>query len=113
MNNLVNRVVLVGNLGGNPELKKVGENNHVLNLSLATNEYYTNSSGDKETKTTWHRVVAWGKQAEFLSDKCQTGSKLMVEGRLETKKWEKDGDTRYFTDVRMTEFLLLDPKNKS
>ncbi|MFO7790542.1 MAG: single-stranded DNA-binding protein, partial [Bacteroidales bacterium] len=76
MNNLVNRVILIGNLGGDPELRELDNNNHVLNLRLATNEYYKDSSGNRQTKTTWHRVVAWNGAAKFLADKCQSGSKL-------------------------------------
>ncbi|MGM0650286.1 MAG: single-stranded DNA-binding protein [Bacteroidota bacterium] len=110
MNNLVNRVILIGNLGGDPELRELDNNNHVLNLRLATNEYYKDSSGNRQTKTTWHRVVAWNGAAKFLADKCQSGSKLMVEGKIENKQWEKDGEKRYSTEIRLNEFMLLDNK---
>ncbi|MEA3448948.1 MAG: single-stranded DNA-binding protein [Bacteroidota bacterium] len=110
MNNLVNRVILIGNLGGDPELRELDNNNHVLNLRLATNENYKDSSGNRQTKTTWHRVVAWNGAAKFLADKCQSGSKLMVEGKLENKQWEKDGEKRYSTEIRLNEFMLLDNK---
>jgi single-strand DNA-binding protein len=110
MNNLVNRVILIGNLGGTPELKELGNNKHVLNLSLATNEYYKDSSGERQSRTTWHRITAWDNAAKFLADKCQAGSKLMVEGKLENKQWEKDGEKRYSTEIRLNEFMLLDAK---
>ncbi|MFO7789227.1 MAG: single-stranded DNA-binding protein, partial [Bacteroidales bacterium] len=98
------------NLGGDPELRELDNNNHVLNLRLATNEYYKDSSGNRQTKTTWHRVVAWNGAAKFLADKCQSGSKLMVEGKIENKQWEKDGEKRYSTEIRLNEFMLLDNK---
>ncbi|MEA3447292.1 MAG: single-stranded DNA-binding protein [Bacteroidota bacterium] len=111
MNNVVNRVMLIGNIGGTPELKELNNDNHVLNLSLATNENYKDSSGNRQQKTTWHRVVAWNGAAKFLADKCQTGTRLLVEGKLENKQWEKDGQKRYSTEIRLTEFMLLDSKN--
>ncbi|MDA3820094.1 MAG: single-stranded DNA-binding protein [Candidatus Delongbacteria bacterium] len=111
MNNVVNRVMLIGNIGGTPELKELGNDNHVLNLSVATNVYYKDNSGNRQQKTTWHRVVAWNGAAKFLADKCQTGSRLLVEGKLENKQWEKNGEKRYSTEIRLTEFMLLDSKD--
>ncbi|MGC9332121.1 MAG: single-stranded DNA-binding protein, partial [Bacteroidales bacterium] len=102
---------LIGNLGGTPELKELGNDNHVLNMSLATNEYYKDNNGNRQQKTTWHRVVAWNGAAKLLAEKCQTGSRLMVEGKLENKQWEKDGEKRYSTEIKLNEFMLLDNKN--
>jgi single-strand DNA-binding protein len=113
MNNLVNRVVLIGNLGVAPELRNFGNDKHVLNLRMATNEYYKDAKGERQVKTTWHRVVAWDNQAKFIADKCQKGSRLLVEGKLENKRWEKDGETRYSTEVRLNEFILLDDKKEN
>jgi single-strand DNA-binding protein len=111
MNNLVNRVVLIGNLGGNPELKEIGNNTQVLNMSLATNENYKDPNGEPVQKTTWHRVVAWNGAAKFLAENCKTGSRLLIEGKLENKQWETDkGEKRYSTEIRMKEFMLLDDK---
>lgn len=111
MNNLVNRVILIGNLGGNPELKEIGNDTQVLNMSLATNEYFKNAQGERDKKTTWHRIVAWNGAAKFIADKCKSGSRLLIEGKLENKQWEtKDGEKRYSTEIRLNEFMLLDDK---
>jgi single-strand DNA-binding protein len=110
MNNLVNRVILIGNLGATPDLKEIGNNKHVLNLSLATNEYYKDNSGNRQQKTTWHRIVFWNKQAEIISKNCQSGSRLLIEGRLANKQWEKDGEKRYSTEINVNDFMFLDTK---
>ncbi|MFO7879851.1 MAG: single-stranded DNA-binding protein [Bacteroidota bacterium] len=110
MNNLVNRVVLIGNLGTKPELREFANDKCVLNMNLATNEYFKDGDGNRQEKTTWHRVVAWDKTAKFLADKCRAGSRLMVEGKILNKQWEKNGEKRYATEIRMNEFMLLDNK---
>jgi single-strand DNA-binding protein len=107
MKNLVNQVILIGNVGGTPELRNFGNNRHVLNMSLATNEYYKDAKGNRQTKTTWHHVVAWDNAAKFLADKCQTGSRLLIEGKLENKQWEKDGQKYYSTEIRLNDFMML------
>lgn len=107
MNNLSNRVLLIGNLGGEPKTKEVSNGEHVLNISMATNERYKNSKGESETKTTWHKLVVWGKAAEIIAEHCKSGSKLAIEGKLQTRSWEKDKETYYTTEVVVNEFMFL------
>jgi len=105
--------VLIGNLGADPEMRDFGKDKRVVNLRMATNEYYKDANGDKQERTTWHRVVAWNNQARFLADACKKGSRLLVEGKLENKRWEKDGEPRYSTEIRLNEFMLLDDRKKN
>lgn len=103
-----NKVQLIGNLGGDPELKEVGNGQHMLRLSLATNERFKAADGTWKDNTQWHPVVAWGKQAERLSTLVRKGSGLVVEGRLVHRSYEtKAGEKRYSTEVVLTEFHLL------
>lgn len=96
----VNRVILIGNLGANPELKYTPSGQAVCELRVATNESYTDKQGERHDKTEWHRVVAWGKTAENCSQYLSKGRSVYVEGRLQTRKWEdKEGQTRYTTEI--------------
>lgn len=102
----LNKVQLIGNLGQDPELKYTTSGKAVANLSLATSF----GTGDSE-KTEWHRLVAWDKQAELLGKYAKKGSKIYVEGRIETRKWEdKEGATKYSTEIIVTQIVLLDRK---
>jgi single-strand DNA-binding protein len=110
MSNL-NRVMLIGRLGQDPELRITSGGTTVCNLSLATTEKWKDKNGDKQERTEWHRCVAWGKQAEILAQYVSKGSLLYVEGSLETKAWDdKDGNKRYTTEIRVKDFQFLDTK---
>jgi single-strand DNA-binding protein len=98
---------LIGNLGRDPELKEVGKGMQLLRLNLATTERYKGADGEWKEDTQWHTVVAWGKQAEALSARVKKGSGLMVEGRLVHRKYEKDGEPRYATEVVLAEYQVL------
>jgi single-strand DNA-binding protein len=96
----VNKVILVGRLGQDPELKSTPNGNSVANFSLATNEVWTDKSGARQEKTEWHRIVVWGKQAELCAQYLKKGRQAYLEGRMQTRQWQdKNGQTRYTTEV--------------
>ena len=104
----VNKVILVGNLGANPEFSTVGNNRPLTKFRMATNERWKDQGGAQKDRTTWHRIVVWGRQAEFCRDYLQKGKKVYVEGRLQTSTYEKDGQTHYATDIVANNIILLD-----
>jgi single-strand DNA-binding protein len=95
----VNKVIILGNLGSKPELKNLQDGTAVSNFSVATNKKWTDKSGQKQEKTEWHRVVVWGKQAENCAKYLDKGRTVYVEGELQTRSWEKDGQKHYTTEV--------------
>lgn len=98
----VNKVILVGTLGQDPEVKYLTNGNAVCNLSLATSEQWKDKqTGEKKEKTEWHRVVMFGKVAEIAGEYCRKGSQVYIEGKLETREWEKDGVKRYTTEIKV------------
>ena len=104
----VNKVILVGNLGRDAELRYTPGGAAVATLSLATTEVWNDKGGQRQEKTEWHRVVLWGKTAESLADYLTKGKQLYVEGRLQTRQWDdKDGNKRYTTEVRGDRVVLL------
>lgn len=97
----VNKVILVGRLGQNPEVRYTPSGAAVANFSLATNESWTDKSGQKQERTEWHKIVVWGKLAELCSQYLSKGRQAYVEGRLQTRQWQdKDGVTKYTTEVQ-------------
>ena len=111
MNNLKNKVQLIGNLGNAPEIKTLDGGNKLARLSLATNETYKNSKGEKITETQWHNVIAWGKTAEIVEKYFTKGLEVMVEGKLINRNYtDKEGVKRYITEVQATELLILSKK---
>ena len=111
----VNKVILVGNLGQKPDMKYTQSNTAVANLSLATSESWKDKdSGDLKTKTEWHRVVYFGKLAEIAEQYLDIGSKVYVEGKLQTRKWQDQaGNDRYTTEVLGQELTMLDSRGDS
>ena len=104
----VNKVILVGNLGRDAELRYTPGGAPVATLNMATTEVWNDKGGQRQEKTEWHRVVLWGKTAESLSEYLVKGKQIYVEGRLQTRKWEdKDGKERYTTEVRGDRVVLL------
>lgn len=105
----VNKVILVGNLGADPELRYTPANKAVCNLSLATNEVWKDkATGEKQEKVEWHRVVAWNETAEHCHQYLKKGRTIYVEGRLQTRKWtDKDGRERFSTDVVADKVVFL------
>ena len=103
----VNKVILVGNLGRDAEMKHTPSGAAVSSFSLATTEKWTGKDGQKQEKTEWHRCVLWGKTAEAVSQYLTKGKQVYVEGRLETRQWEKDGQKHYSTEIKVDNVVLL------
>ena len=104
----VNKVILIGNLGADPELKYTPSNRAVCNLSLATNEVFKDKAGARQERTEWHRITVWGEQAETCSKYLGKGRSVYVEGRLQTRSWDdKDGKKRYSTDIVADRVVFL------
>ncbi len=97
----VNKVILVGRLGQNPEVRYTPSGAAVANFSVATNENWVDKSGQKQERTEWHRIVVWGKTAENCNQFLTKGRQVYVEGRMQTRQWQdKDGQTKYTTEVQ-------------
>jgi single-strand DNA-binding protein len=104
----VNKVILVGRLGQNPEVRYTPSGAAVANFSVATNESWMDKSGQKQERTEWHRVVVWGKLAELCNQYLAKGRQCYVEGRLQTRQWQdKDGQTKYTTEVQAQTIQFL------
>jgi single-strand DNA-binding protein len=104
----VNKVILVGNLGRDAELRYTPGGAAVATLNLATTEVWNDKGGQRQEKTEWHRIVLWGKQAESLQEYLTKGKQIYVEGRLQTRQWDdKDGNKRYTTEVKADRITLL------
>lgn len=95
----MNRVILIGNLGGDPEVRYTAGGTAVGKFSLATSRKFTGKDGQKQEKTEWHRIVAWAKLAEICGQYLTKGKKVMIEGRIEYGSYEKDGIKHYTTDI--------------
>lgn len=107
----VNKVILVGNVGGDPEVRYMPSGSAVVNLTLATSESWKDkSSGENVEKTEWHRVVFFNRLAEIVGEYVRKGSKLYIEGRLQTRSWEQDGVKRYATEIVANEMQMLDSR---
>src|SRR5690348_18468156 len=104
----VNKVILVGNLGRDAELRYTPGGAPVATLNLATTEMWNDKAGQRQEKTEWHRVVLWGKTAESLNEYLTKGKQIYVEGRLQTRQWDdKDGNKRYTTEIKADRITLL------
>ena len=96
----LNKVLLIGRLGADPEIRYTSDGTAVANFSLATNEQWTNKDGEKTEKTEWHRIVAWGRLGEICGEYLKKGSQVYIEGRIQTRAWEdRDGNKRYTTEI--------------
>jgi len=104
----VNKVILVGNLGRDAELRYTPGGAAVATLNLATTEVWNDRNNQRQEKTEWHRVVLWGKPAESLQEYLTKGKQIYVEGRLQTRQWDdKDGNKRYTTEIKADRVTLL------
>jgi single-strand DNA-binding protein len=104
----VNKVILVGNLGADPEVRYASSGAAVVNFRIATSENWTNKEGGKETRTEWHRIVAFGKLAEICAEYLNKGKQVYVEGRLQSRSWEdKEGNKRWTTEVVANNVVML------
>lgn len=110
----INKVILVGNLGQDPEVKYTAGGAAVTTLSLATSESWKDKdTGTDQEKTEWHRVVLWRRLAEIAGEYLKKGSKVYIEGQLQTRKWEQDGQTRYTTEVIGRDMQFLDSRGST
>jgi len=108
MNAMKNKVQLIGHVGQEPEVKTFGEGKKVANITLATNDYYTNAKGEKVEDTQWHKVKAWGKVADVIEKYVTKGKEICIEGKLTYSDYlDKDGVKRYVTEVVANDILLL------
>jgi len=104
----VNKVILVGNLGRDPEVRFTQGGSPVANFTLATNEVWNDKAGARQERTEWHRVVAWGKTAEIARDHLSKGKQVYIEGSLQTRQWEdRDGNKRSTTEIKANRLVLL------
>jgi len=112
MSTLRNKVQLIGNVGNAPEIKNLESGKKVANFSIATNEFYKDSKGEKVQDTQWHNIVAWGKTAEIVEKYAGKGKEIALEGKLSSRSYEtSEGEKRYVTEVIASEILLLGNKN--
>ena len=104
----VNKVILVGHLGANPEVRYTAGGQPVANLRLATTERWVNKNGEKSEQTEWHRVVAWGKLAEICGQYLQKGKQVYIEGKIRTRQWQdQQGQKRYSTEIVAQNMVML------
>jgi len=112
---VINKVILIGRLGADPEIRYTPSGAEVATFRMATSETWTNKSGEKEEKTEWHRIVAWNnrvsKLADFAEKYLKKGDRVYVEGRLEYRTWEdREGNTRYATEINARELIPVSSK---
>lgn len=112
MSRSVNRVTLIGHLGADPELRSTTSGKAVANINLATNEVWKDGKGEKQERTEWHRLVLWGNLAEIAREYLKKGDLIYVEGRIQTRSWDKDGETKYTTEINVKELVMLGGKNE-
>jgi len=109
----VNKVILIGRLGGDPELRYTPNGDAVANFRIATNRVWRDQEGNQQEKTEWHRIVAWRKLAERCGEYLKKGSHVYIEGRLETRSWEdKNGNKRYVTEIIANRMQMLEAKGE-
>ena len=110
---MINKAILIGNLGADPEVRYTQSGSAVANFNLATTETWT-KDGKKEEKTDWHRVVAFARLGEICGEYLSKGSRVYIEGRIQTRQWDdKDGNKRYTTEIVAREMKMLSPKGAS
>jgi single-strand DNA-binding protein len=108
MANGLNKAILIGNLGKDPEMRYTPSGLGIANFNIATSETWNNKEGAKETRTEWHRIVAFGKLAEICGEYLSKGKQVYIEGRIQTRDWEdKDGNKRYTTEIVANQMLML------
>ncbi len=107
----VNKAILVGNLGRDPELRQTPNGQSVVNFTLATSENWTDKSGERQERTEWHRIVVWGRTAEMCNQYLSKGRTVYIEGRIQTREWEdKDGNKRYTTEINAQTVQFIGPR---
>lgn len=108
MSRSLNKAMIIGNLGADPEVRSTGSGTRVATLSIATSRRWTSRGGEEQEKTEWHRAVCWDKLAEICERYLRKGDRVYVEGRIEYRQWEgQDGRTRYTTEIRVRDMVML------
>ncbi len=108
----VNKVILLGNLGSDPEVRTLESGTKVANFNIATNEFYKDRSGERQKRTEWHRLSLWDRLAEIAEEYLKKGNQVYVEGRLRTRQWEdKEGNNRSTTEIRVDNMVMLSGKS--
>ena len=109
-----NKVILIGRLGQNPEVKITTSGQTLTNISVATSEKFKNQSGEYTEKTEWHRCICWGQTADFVGKYMKKGSLVYIEGKLQTRKWQdKNGIDRYMTEIQVRQLTPLGSKKEN
>lgn len=103
----LNKAMLIGHLGSDPEMRVTASGLSVVNFSVATNESFKDSSGNLQERTEWHRIVAWGKLAEICNQYLKKGRQVYIEGKLQTRSWEKEGCKQYSTEIVANSVQML------
>ena len=109
----LNKAMIIGNLGRDPEVRYLPSGQAVANLNVATNDRYQGKDGEWKDRTEWHRIVFFGKQAEIAGQYLNKGSRIYVEGRIQTREWEQDGQKRYSTEIVGRNMIMLGGKGES
>ena len=110
----VNKVILVGRLGKDPETRYTGAGQAVCNFSLATDESFKDRNGERQKRTEWHKIVVWGKQAEIAQQYLKKGAQIYLEGRIQSREWtDKEGQKRTSYEIVATDFRFLGSKSDS
>ncbi len=108
---MINKAILIGNLGSDPEVRYTQSGTAVANFTMATSEKWKGQDGEWKDQTEWHRIVVWAKLAEICGEYLSKGSKIYIEGRIQTRQWDdKDGNKRYTTEIVAREMKMLDSK---
>src|SRR6056297_2369255 len=110
---MFNKATIVGRLGHDPEVRYTQEGTPVTNLNIATSEAYKDKNGERQDKTEWHRVAVWGKTAENCGQYLGKGRMVLIEGPLQTRSFEKDGDTKYVTEIKAQRVVFLPDGSKN
>lgn len=114
MANGLNKAILIGNLGRDPEVRYTPSGLAVANFSIATSETWNNKDGEKETRTEWHRIVAFGKLGEICGEYLSKGKQVYIEGRIQTRDWEdKEGIKRYTTEIVASQMIMLGSRDSA
>ena len=111
---MINKVILIGNLGADPEIRYTQSGTPVVNFRIATTERWKNQEGQQQEQTEWHNIVAWRRLAEICGEYLSKGSRVYIEGKLQTRKWQdQNGNDRYQTEVVANEMKMLSPRGAS
>ena len=108
---MVNRVILVGHLGQDPEMRYTSSGTPVTNFSVATNERWNNQNGERQERTEWHKIVTWSKLAEISNEYLTKGQLVFIEGRIQTREWDdRDGNKRRTTEIIASDMRMMSPR---